>query len=123
MFSIGRVASHDERGITRRELLQAGGAALVGQSLAQGLRADDAAESRPLAAGAKACIFIFLEGGPSQLETFDPKPQATDDIRGPFGNIATTVPGYHVGELLPMLATRADRYAVIRSVTGFSGAH
>lgn len=123
MLTIGRVASRDCRGITRRELLQVGGASLLGLSLADRLRAEEAAESRPQAAGAKACIFIFLEGGPSQLETFDPKPQATDDTRGPFGSIATTVPGYHVGELLPMLATRADRYAVIRSVTGFSGAH
>jgi len=98
-------------------------ASLLGLSLADCLRAEDAAKTQPYGAGAKACIFIFLEGGPSQLETFDPKPQATDDTRGPFGSIATTVSGYHVGELLPMLARQADRYAVIRSVTGFSGAH
>lgn len=125
MLTVGRVHSRTCAGITRRELLQAGGLSLLGLTLADVLRAEEAGASGPAAKPASeiSCIFIFLEGGPSQLETFDPKPGATDDVRGPFGSIATSVPGVHVGELLPMLAERMDRYAVIRSLTGFTGEH
>jgi hypothetical protein len=66
---------------------------------------------------------LQVGGGPSQLETFDPKPAAPNDVRGPFGTIATSVPGTQIGELLPMTAARMNRCALIRSVTGFTGAH
>src|SRR5262249_54285346 len=66
---------------------------------------------------AKSCIFLYMYGGPSQLETFDLKPEAPDGIRGEFRPIATRVPGVRICEHLPLLAERADRYAIVRSVT------
>lgn len=118
MLNVGRATSKNCQGVTRRELLQVGGLGLLGVSLLDGLRAD---ESRR---GAEpACIFIFLEGGPSQLETFDPKPNAPGDVRGPYGSIATSVAGVQIGELLSMTAARMHHCALIRSLTGFTGAH
>ena len=65
---------------------------------------------------AKACILIFQWGGPSQLDTWDPKPDAPADVRGPFRAIETSVPGVRIGEHFPMLAARAHRLAIIRSM-------
>jgi len=75
----------------------------------------------PLAAAAsparaKRCIFIVCTGGPSQLETWDPKPDAPSDVRGPYGAISTNVAGIRISETLPRLARQADRYALIRSL-------
>jgi hypothetical protein len=64
----------------------------------------------------KAVILIWLSGGPSQLETWDPKPDAPGEIRGPFGSIATRVPGVRVSEHLPLQAGIMDRLALVRSV-------
>lgn len=82
------------------------------------------ARSAPVGGGpAKSVIFLWLWGGPSHLETFDPKPDAPVEYRGPFESIATSVPGTRIGELLPRLATRADRYAIIRSMNHESNDH
>jgi uncharacterized protein (DUF1501 family) len=62
------------------------------------------------------CILLFLVGGPSQLDTFDPKPDAPAEVRGPFRPIQTNVSGVQVSELFPRMATRADRFAIVRSV-------
>ncbi len=62
------------------------------------------------------CVFVVLTGGPSHLDTFDPKPDAPAEVRGPFRPIRTCVPGLIVSELLPQLAARADRVAFVRSV-------
>ncbi len=64
----------------------------------------------------RSVILLLLVGGPSQLETFDPKPDAPAEVRGPFGSIATRVPGIRVSEHLPRLASRMDRVALVRSV-------
>ena len=101
-------------GIARRELLQAGGAGLLGMSLPKLLAAE--AVQTPLAARAKAVLFVFLYGGPSQLETFDMKPEAPSGIRGPFRAIAARTPDLRICEHLPRLAERSDRYAVVRTV-------
>ncbi len=74
-------------------------------------------------ATAKNCIFIFLCGGPSQLEMWDPKPDAPQEIRGPFGTLDTQVPGMRVGELLPLVSRHADKLAIIRSMTHESNVH
>jgi hypothetical protein len=119
MLRVGSVRSRNCQGITRRELLQVGGVSALGWTLADSLRAGaEVGRSRD-----RACIFLFLEGGPSQFETFDPKPNAPDDVRGPYGPISTSVAGVHFCELLPMLARRMDRCALIRSLTGTSGNH
>jgi hypothetical protein len=125
MLKIGQAISRNCQGVSRRELLRAGGLGLAGLTLADWLRAEatQSAAARPNRAAETSCIFIFLEGGPSQLETFDPKPNAPNNIRGPYGPIATSVPGMQICELLPMMAARMNRCALIRSLTGFTGAH
>ncbi len=65
---------------------------------------------------AKSCILLFLNGGASQYETFDPKPDAPSDVRGTYKPIRTNVPGIDVCELLPRIAGMADKYALIRSM-------
>lgn len=72
---------------------------------------------------AKACILIWLDGGPSHIDTFDPKPNAPEEVRGPFSAIPTAVPGVAVSELFPELAKRLDQWAVIRSMTSPLGEH
>jgi hypothetical protein len=65
----------------------------------------------------RSCIFIFQQGGLSQIDSWDPKPEAPDELRGPYKPIATSVPGLRIGELMPRLAQQAHRYCVIRSMT------
>ena len=101
--------------LTRRTLLQAGGAGLFGLSLPKLLAAE---ESQSVTNGrAKSVIFLFLFGGPSQLETFDMKPEAPETIRGPFKPITARTPGLRICEHLPQLAAASDRYCVVRSLT------
>jgi hypothetical protein len=124
MLKIGQALSKNCQGVSRRELLQVGGLGLLGLSLADWLRAEESLRpNRRRRSTETSCIFIFLEGGPSQLETFDPKPQAPNDIRGPYGTISTSVSGTHIGELLPMMAQRMHHCALIRSLTGFDTGH
>src|SRR5262245_83938 len=93
-----QVCSGLRPGHTRRELLQAGGAGLLGLSLPRLLAAEEL--QRPVKPRAKSVIFLFLFGGPSQLETFDLKPNAPADIRGPFTEIASRTPGLRICEHL-----------------------
>jgi uncharacterized protein (DUF1501 family) len=100
----------------RREFLRAGALGLLGLGLPQLLqaRATSDTASRPRA---KACILLFMWGGPAQQDTWDPKPDAPAEYRGEFRPIATSVPGLRVCEHLPRLARRADKLAVLRSMT------
>jgi hypothetical protein len=123
MMKVGEGQSRNCQGVTRRELLRVGGLSVLGLSLADWLRGEEGRRGGRARRGETSCIFIFLEGGPSQLETFDPKPNATADVRGPFGPTATTVPGLQICELLPEIARRMNRCALVRSLTGFTGAH
>jgi uncharacterized protein (DUF1501 family) len=113
MLTVGPDNMRARGAVTRRDFLRAGGAALgaCGVTLA-GREASGAAESR----SERSVILLLLVGGPSQLETFDPKPCAPAEIRGPFGSIATSCPGIRVSEHLPRLASRMDRVALVRSV-------
>jgi hypothetical protein len=72
---------------------------------------------------AKSCILIFQWGGPSQLDTWDPKPDAPEDIRGPFQSIETRTAGVRISEHFPMLAARTDKLAIIRSMSHDDPAH
>ena len=101
-------------GLTRRQLLQAGGAGLFGLSLPQVLAAE--AAQQPTKARAKSVIFVYLFGGPSQLETFDCKPNAPSHIVGPFKTTATATPGLRFCEHLPMLAKRSNDFCLIRTL-------
>lgn len=100
-------------GVTRRELLQAG-AGMLGISLPKVLAAESIAA--PIIPRAKSVLFVFLYGGPSQLETFDMKPDASSTIRGPFRPIASRTADLRICEHLPMLADRSDKYCVVRTV-------
>lgn len=101
-------------GISRRELLQAGGGGLLGMSLPKLLAAEQIPGAiRPRA---KSVIFLFLFGGPSQLETFDLKPQAPSKIRGPYKPIASRTPGLLISEKLPQTAAISDKLAVIKTM-------
>src|SRR5262245_36435167 len=62
------------------------------------------------------CIFLMLVGGPSQIDTWDPKPDAPTNVRGPFRPISTRIPGVRFTELFPKMAAAADRFAVVRSM-------
>ena len=105
--------------LTRRAVLQAGVAGFGVAELA--MLGQVAAAEAP--ANAKSVIFIFLTGGIAQHDSFDPKPDAPADIRGEFQPIATSVPGIQICEHLPLLAKRADRYALVRSMRTNSDGH
>lgn len=103
---------------SRRASLQAGASAILGFGLAEWdqLRSSSARAHR-------AVIFVFLSGGLAQHESFDPKPEAPDVIRGEFGSIQTKVPGLRYTEHLPLLAARADRTTLVRSLGHRSNDH
>ena len=112
----------------RNMLLQAGALGVAGLNLPTLLQAASGSPGEtPTALNgfgrAKQCILLFMWGGPSQLDTFDPKPLAPDTIRGPFKPIATNVAGIEVSELFPQLAQQADKLAVIRSLNHDDPAH
>lgn len=100
--------------VSRREFLRYGSAGGLG---VWGLSFADAAAAPPVSSSRRSCIFIVLTGGPSQFETFDPKPDANSSIRGPFLPVATTVPGLWLSETLPHLAQRAEMFSVLRSLS------
>lgn len=100
---------------SRRQVLQAGGAGLLGLSLPKLLAAESV--SRPTKGRAKSVIFLFLFGGPSQLETFDLKPKAPAKIRGPFHPIASKTPGLHLCEHMPRTAQVSDKMCVLKTMT------
>ncbi len=102
-------------GLTRREALQVAGAGLWGVNLPKVLAAEPLQSQqgkRP-----KSVIFLFLFGGPSQLETFDLKPDAPSNMRGPYKPIASRTPGLLISERLPRMAALAGKFAVVRTVT------
>ncbi len=94
--------------MTRREFFKA--SAVAGAAVAAG-----SASAAPVG-HAKSCIFLMLTGGPSQLDTWDPKPDAPSDVRGPFAPIRTAVPGMHVSELFPKMAAMAEMFSLIRTM-------
>jgi hypothetical protein len=107
--------------LTRRKAIEVGGIALAGLTLPRLLQAEAARETGP--ATAKSVILLFQFGGPSHLDTFDPKPEAPSEIRGEFKPISTGVPGIQVSEHLPRLAKIAGSYALIRSVHHTRSSH
>ena len=112
-------------GVVRRDIMRIGGLTALSFGLGDFFRWKRlAAETKkPPAARAKSCILIWLDGGPSHLETFDPKPEAPSEVRGPLQSIATKLPGVRISECLPRTAGLLDRLAVIRSVTSPLGEH
>jgi hypothetical protein len=114
-------------GFTRRDFLHAGALSALGLSLpglfaAKARAKDDAAPGSGGKRGGQAvdddvnCIFLFLVGGPSQIDTWDPKPNAPAEIRGPFQTVRTKVPGIQVTEIFPKVARHTDKFSLVRSV-------
>ena len=103
-------------GLTRRNLLQIGGAGLFGLILENVLAAEEASVTLPHAR-AKSVLFLFLFGGPSQLETFDMKPDAPSELRGPFKSVASRTPDLRICEHLGRSAAISDKYCVVRTMT------
>jgi hypothetical protein len=105
-------------GLTRRDLLHVGALGLLGLGCPATARAGAVAPAAAAGFGkAKSCILLFLYGSPSQIETFDPKPDAPVEIRGEFGTIASSVPGVNVCERLPEMARVLDKVTLLRSVS------
>ncbi|MBM4069326.1 MAG: DUF1501 domain-containing protein [Planctomycetes bacterium] len=99
-------------GLTRRDFLHAGSLATLGLTLADwhALRASQDGPAPDI-----NCIMLFLVGGPSHIDTWDPKPQAPEEVRGPFRPIATNVPGMQISEIFPRMARHADKFSLVRS--------
>ncbi|RLS37224.1 MAG: DUF1501 domain-containing protein [Planctomycetota bacterium] len=111
-------------GPTRRDSLQLGLGTILGGGLATALQARVAAESLRAGDGvAKSCIVIWMDGGPTHFETFDPKPDAPAEYRGEFKTVATTRPGVFFSEHMRKLAAQFDKLAVIRSIRHDQGNH
>src|SRR2546421_12093847 len=111
-------------GFSRREFLRVGGAGMLGISLANILRLQANASSAPVEAirkggwgKAKNVIFIFLQGGPSHIDIWDPKPDAPSNVRGEFKPIKSNVPGIWLTEVMPKLAKQMDKATLIRSMS------
>ena len=107
-------------GVSRRSMLKLGACTLGGLTLAQLFRAEAAAG---VGSSSKAIINIHLGGGPSHQDMFDLKPEAPREFRGEFNPIKTNVPGIEICEHMPRLAQMADKYAIIRSLTGMYDDH
>ena len=110
--------------VTRRELLRVGGISLMGLSLPNILALQEAQAGVQPTGGsaaafgkAKSVILIFLQGGPSHIDIWDPKPDAPDNIRGKFKPIDTTIPGVQFAETMPLLAKQIHRATLVRSVS------
>lgn len=112
-------------GVTRRSLLKAGAVAMAGLTLPDLLRRQHAAASVTGSAvsSEKSLILIWLDGGPPHHETYDPKPDAPTEFRGPLGSIETAIPGVRLSELLPRHAAILDKVSLIRTMHHRNGDH
>jgi hypothetical protein len=121
MLLLGYHRTRTCQGVTRRALLQIGASTMLG--LSAGDLARLRASSGSSGGSARAVLLLWLWGGPAQLDTWDPKPNAPLDFRGPFAAIPTRVPGLRFGELFPKIAGLTDRLAVLRSLKTGSNDH
>ncbi len=118
MLRLGEFKSRSCDGVSRRAFVQAGAALPLTAMLSSEQIAQAAAQGR-----AKSIVFVWLWGAPSHLDTFDPKPDAPLNYRGPFGTIPTSLPGVRFTELVPKLAARTDKFALVRSNVTHDGGH
>jgi hypothetical protein len=116
MLNISGSAGIAGAGIPRRTLLRAGTLGLTGLTLADLLRARADGTATGRGGDDPSIILVWLDGGPPQHETYDPKPDATAEVRGPIGSISTAVPGVRISELLPRHAAILDKIALLRAV-------
>src|SRR5262249_40700384 len=121
MLFVGRQPQRTCQGWTRRAFLQAGASTVLGLSLADLLRLR--AHGSPMGGSAKSVILLWLWGGPAQLDTWDPKPDAPLEYRGPFATIPMRTTGVRICELFPQIAQVSDTFAIIRSLHTSSNDH
>ncbi len=121
MLLLGQMRARSCQGMTRRALLEIGASSVLGLSLADLLRLRAAGPSQN--GTARSVLFLWLWGGPAHLDTWDPKPSAPLEFRGPFSPIATSVNGIRIGELFPQVAKQAHRFALVRSLHTASNDH
>src|SRR5438093_6293479 len=107
MLLVGRQRQRTCQTFDRRAFLQAGASTVLGLSLVDLLRLR--AVGKPANGSARSVLLLWLWGGPAQLDTWDPKPNAPQEFRGPFAPIATRVPGFRICELFPEIARLTDR--------------
>ncbi len=120
MLLLGNQRQHTCQGWTRRAFVQAGASSVLGLSWASLLRAQ---AQEPKRGAVRSVLLLWLWGGPAHLDTWDPKPNAPLEYRGPFAAIQTRTPGLRFGELFPKLAKLSDRLAVLRSLHTRSNDH
>lgn len=120
-----RVYGNRRDGLARRSFVQAGLLGAGGLALSDylALTSSAAETASPSPNNGKSVILFWMSGGPGHMETWDPKPEAVDQYRGPFGAISTNVAGTQFGELLPEQAKIADRLSIVRTVCHKSGDH
>ncbi|WP_439625048.1 DUF1501 domain-containing protein [Gemmata sp.] len=124
MLDLRTGSAPDCSGVPRRTFLRVGGLSAFGLGLPQYLKAmSDAKTAAAPRAKAKRCILMWMQGGPSHIDTFDPKPDAPAEVRGDFGTVATALPGVRFCDPLPMLAKQADKLAIIRGHDPKNGSH
>ena len=128
MLTIGNGAARLCEGLTRRHALRVGGISALGLMLPELLAARSQAAELPGGndahfGRAKSCIVCFLFGAPAHQDIWDLKPDASDDIRGPFSPIASSVPGTLLSEHIPRTAALAHKFALIRSMTHPDSTH
>ena len=119
MLDVGSFPARDCQGMTRRAFVSAG----LGLPFAWGLSAPVGRAAGGESPKARSVLLVWLGGGPSHLDTFDPKPKAPVEYRGPFGTIPTRTPGVRFTELLPRLAARSDRFSLVRTNINYDGDH
>ncbi len=122
MFKLHTGFSRSCDGVTRRHFLQVGGLAALGLTLPGFLKARALAGPDHKGKGIN-CILMWMQGGPSHIDTLDPKPEAPAEIRGEFGVIDTNLPGVKLCEHLPKLARQLDKFSIIRGCDPKNGSH
>ena len=124
MFDLFTGKAADCTGLSRRQFLRVGGLAALGLTLPGYLRLWQLAAAEGKAPARRVnCILLWMQGGPSHLDTLDPKPDAPAEIRGEFGTIPTTLPGVRIAEHLPLLARQTDKFSIIRGHDPKNGSH
>jgi hypothetical protein len=118
MLDIGSFVTRDCQGMSRRAFVRAACALPFAAQFAT-----ETSQASATAPRARSVLLVWLGGGPSHLDLFDPKPRAPVEYRGPFATIATRTPGVRFTELLPKLAARSERFSLIRTNINFSGGH
>jgi hypothetical protein len=123
MFDLHTGHASDCTGLSRRSFLRVGGLSALGLSLPAFFRMQQAAAASKTPAKSVNCILLWMQGGPSHHDSFDPKPDAPAEVRGEFSTIPTTLPGIRFSEHLPLLAKQTDKFSIIRGHDPRNGSH